>query len=175
MSASVRISRKAAQRILTELEKAATLAWIYVRDVEELRAALRPSPKLRASKRAKVARKTANRKTKAEQTKEIREAIWVRSGGSCEAACGFWVTWNAGVMDHWHGRGKEKQSVENCWFICNGCDHAKTHNRPSAAAWLEKWRAHCIRNDLRSEAIRAGREIDSLADITEASRLTGFR
>ena len=39
-------------------------------------------------------------------------------------------------MDHFFGRAKQPESVENCWFICLTCHDNKTNNRPDARTWL---------------------------------------
>ena len=39
-------------------------------------------------------------------------------------------------MDHFFGRAKQPESVENCWAPCLECHKAKTANRPDARTWL---------------------------------------
>ncbi len=92
-----------------------------------------PKPKRRRT--AKPSRK--------EKIGAIREAVWLRSGGCCEAyrmADGGWVRCLQGgvVLDHWLGgigRRTQMESVETCWLLCSICNFDRTHNRPSAAWW----------------------------------------
>lgn len=86
-------------------------------------------------------------------TKKIRAAVCRRAEGSCEH-CGVWVGLNGelgGELDHAGGRGKgrEKESAENCWLLCGGprfpegCHFRKTNNKPDAAYWLTSFIRHC--------------------------------
>lgn len=69
-------------------------------------------------------------------TKRLRAAIFARARGRCEAGCGRFITPESGHMDHFFGRAKQPESVENCWALCLACDEAKTVNSPNARTWL---------------------------------------
>ena len=47
-------------------------------------------------------------------------------------------------LDHFWGRAKVKESLENCWILCAWCDHDKTTNHPSNTDWCDRFRKHCI-------------------------------
>lgn len=95
------------------------------------------------------------------QTREIREAVFARAGDSCEA-CGAWVTEETGHLDHFFSRGKEPQTVANCWFLCRECDAQKTASNPSAAWWLRTFSMHCDFHDLPAEAEKAAAKLEVL-------------
>jgi hypothetical protein len=40
-------------------------------------------------------------------------------------------------LHHALGRVRAKQALENCLWLCRSCHDAITHNRPSAAYWLD--------------------------------------
>ena len=92
------------------------------------------------------------------QTREIREAVFERAGGLCEA-CEFSRSLS---MDHYFGRGKEPQSVANCWALCLKCDREKTENKPSASYWLANFIAHCEKHGYVAEAEKAAAKLEVL-------------
>lgn len=92
------------------------------------------------------------------QTREIREAVFERADGICEGCHDE----NAHAMDHHFGRGKEPQSVANCWALCAECDFRKTNNTPSAAWWLETFIAHCEKHGYVAEAEKAAAKLEVL-------------
>ncbi len=78
-------------------------------------------------------------------TKKLRALVFARAKGLCECGCGR-VLGESGHLDHAFGRAKVAQAVENCWALALKCDDAKTSNRPSAAFWWKRFRAHCERH-----------------------------
>jgi hypothetical protein len=71
-------------------------------------------------------------------------------------------------LDHFFGRGKAKQSAENCWALCRKCHHYKTENRPSAARWLEDFLQHCLRYGYAAEAERARARLEGICAVRKA-------
>jgi hypothetical protein len=120
-----------------------------------LQSALAPRPKSSAVKRTE-----ARKKSKREETAAIREAVFARAGGRCEMhdqtglRCGL----PAEEMDHFFGRGRAKQTVQNCWALCCGDHRNKTLNRPGGAYWFERFAEHARRHGYLAEAARADRE-----------------
>lgn len=147
MSASVRLSRKAAQEILRAAPNMAVgdLGRAY----SELQRALAPKPK--SSQVRKTERK---RRAKREETRDIYEQVAERAGGRCEACRLMFTLLNPGELDHFRSR-RHGQSVESCWLIHGGCHRQKTNNVPSAEFWLRAFIAHCERHGYRAEASRA--------------------
>lgn len=170
---SVRISAKSARALLDFFHEDNAPPPYLVPLISGLHAALRPSPNLRASKRARAGTKKEKSALKRVATSDIRSEVIRRAGGECEACGEGFGNWNLDQLDHFWGRGKVPQSAENCWLIHQSCHRQKTDNHPSRALWLERFRAHAIRNGFMREAAKAGREIDSIADIAEAAALTG--
>lgn len=93
-------------------------------------------------------------------TKKLRAEVCARADGYCEH-CGVWVGLNgeSGELDHQQGRGKgrEKESVANCWLLCgaphylNGCHFKRTNNKPDAAYWWAAIVAHLKKHKLPTE------------------------
>jgi hypothetical protein len=77
-------------------------------------------------------------------TKRVRAAVFARADGACEA-CGKFVSPETGHLDHFFGRAKAVESLENCWALCVPCDDAKTRNAPTAAIWLAAFINHADR------------------------------
>lgn len=137
---SVTLSAKSARFVLDFIESKpvlieglpASLRQHFTDLTAALRASLAQKPK--TSARKKTERK---RRTKKEETAAIREAVFARAGGRCEACSLPFGDLDPGELDHFFGRGKEPQSVENCWALCHTCHRLKTDNRPDAAHWIE--------------------------------------
>lgn len=87
-------------------------------------------------------------------TKKLRTAVFRRASEACEG-CGRHITEETGHLDHFFGRAKAEESLENCWALCLACDDAKTVNRPSAAHWLERFITHADRYAYEAAAERA--------------------
>lgn len=73
--------------------------------------------------------------------KQVRQAVVERSGGFCEC-CSRYIG-DEGHADHFFGRAKAVESVETVWLLCPPCDDDKTHNRPNAARWVERFMTFC--------------------------------
>ena len=92
-------------------------------------------------------------------TADVVAAVLGRADGVCECGCGR-IAIFSGELDHrWGGVGRrrEAQSVETCWILRRKCHFEKTANFPSAAAWQERWAAHCKKYGYTAErpALRA--------------------
>ena len=93
----------------------------------ELERALSKRPPRRSKKTAKERKATSS----------IRTEVFKRAGGCCECGCGrSFSDFDPGQLDHFLGRGKAPQSVENCWALMKACHLSKTRNSPTAAYWL---------------------------------------
>lgn len=104
----------------------------------------------------------------------VRAEVVARSEGECEA-CGRWVG-DEGHADHFFGRGRVKESVSNCWFLCPPCDAKKTNNEPSASEWLSTFMAHCESHGYTAEYDRAQKRLVFCLDREEATaRLKKWR
>jgi hypothetical protein len=117
--------------------------------------ATRPRPALRAAKQ----RREVKKKTKREETSELRAIVAKRAEGACEH-CGIHL--GPFELDHMWGRGKEKQTFENCWLLCRSCHHAKTNSIPERAYWLEKFVIHCLKHGFSADGKRAADGLEAL-------------
>lgn len=115
---------------------------------------------------SKKAAKRAKKKTKAEETRDIRAAVFARAGGKCEV-CGCF---DASSMDHFWGRGKAQQSVENCWALCLVCDRNKTLNHAGSDWWLSTFRNHCETHGYADQALKASRRLNFVTTRKELGR-----
>ncbi len=174
MSASVRISRKTATHLLELMVAAYPQARLWA--VDDLRAALRVSPKKAAAKKAKRTKVGKTKAEKRDETAAIREAVMARAGGRCECGCGrhFEGAWaQRAELDHFWGRGKAPQSADNCWALSVVCHSAKTNGVPNRGFWLQLYRAHANDHQLDAEAAKATRLIAALELQAEAARVSG--
>lgn len=73
---------------------------------------------------------------------EVRAAVITRANGKCEH-CGKPLN-GRGELDHFFGRAKAPETLENCWFLALDCGRAKTDNRPDAASWLLAFMRHAL-------------------------------
>lgn len=85
--------------------------------------------------------------------KQVRAAVVTRAGGFCEACCRY--VGDEGHADHFFGRAKAEESAATVWLLCLQCDDAKTHNRPSAAVWLERFTLHASLHGYKEATERA--------------------
>ena len=161
MTASVRISRRAAQTIRDHLGldlTAGELDSASLRAFDELGRALRPSPKKRLAKAKNRKEKLSDRRAHNAETAEIRAAVVERcrtNDGLCECGCGRQVLFGAedvGHLDHVEGRVRIPQSVESTWLLHYVCDARRTVNDGGAESWLQKFLNHCQRNGLTGRA-----------------------
>jgi hypothetical protein len=81
---------------------------------------------------------------------ELRHDAITRSGGRCEnPICEKRLVYRGCVFDHWlggSGRRDQAESLQTVWVLCLECNHARTHNAPSAAYWNARFKAHCDRH-----------------------------
>ena len=152
------LSRRSAEALLAYLpaylpKDASRLAGPLARAIAELEAALRkrkPSP----SRKAKAAKRSRAMVT----PESLRRQLGHRANLVCECGCGRHFN-GTQTVDHFFGRARA-ESLETCWLIRSDCHQDKSENRPSAAYWLERFRAHAIRHSYWAEAARAGRRLD---------------
>lgn len=85
--------------------------------------------------------------------KALRAAVFARAGGFCES-CGI-AHGESGHLDHFFGRAKAPETIENCWALCLKCDHEKTTNDPSSAAWCDRFYLHAVKHGYHEAAERA--------------------
>lgn len=150
---TVRISRRAAQALLEVGREQFTMHGPFHLAIQELESALKPKTKKAWAtlKRDKLAKKA----TRKEETSTIRAAVMSRANGRCEA-CGLEQTFGTDLqMDHFWGRGKARQTVENCWAIGRYCHSQKTDNHPSAEHWLHRFAEHARKHHYWKEVTRA--------------------
>lgn len=173
MGRSVRISEEAARAVLVLLDGAGIRTGEWVSALRGALARLDRVPKappksrrprsvsfnaamadLRAQKVGVFASRKPSKEEKSDETSAIRQACLQRAEGKCECGCDApAIDWDRSYsfpeakaeLDHFFGRGKAKQSVETCWILRANCHREKTNNRPDAAAWLERFIAHCAR------------------------------
>ncbi len=75
-----------------------------------------------------------------------------RAGGVCECGCAKRIDEQRDHLDHFFGRAKAPETVENCWALSVECDQARTLNQPDAATWLRKFLRHACRHFTRAWA-----------------------
>jgi hypothetical protein len=166
---SVRISLKTARRLMELINRDSVPAGSSFEAINGLRRAMEPKRSIKASR----VRKTAKRATKKEETAAVRDLVMERADGFCEACeINFDPDLRPGELDHFWGRGKEKQTAENCWALCRGCHRAKTDNVPSRSYWLAQFGNHCAVKGYDRQCARANREIEAAFDIAAAASLS---
>ena len=156
MSASVRLSLKAARQLATGYPATTETS-------RELEAAIAKAERSTATRKRLTKPKQAKRAEKRKETSAIYAAVERRAEGKCEA-CGSAfgprdILATRPEMDHFLGRGRAAQSERNCWLLCGRCHWNKTRNSPSRADWLEVFAQHCSRNELGPEFLAAKREL----------------
>ena len=92
----------------------------------------------------------------------VRAQVFARAEGLCECGCGEPLG-DSGHLDHFFGRAKAPENERTCWALHWRCDHLKTTNTPSAAAWLRKFIAHCLKHRYELEAQAADVKLFVLA------------
>ena len=85
--------------------------------------------------------------------RSVRAAVMERAGGFCESC--FRFVGEDGHADHFFGRAKAEETEPNVWCLCLSCDDDKTHNRPSAAVWMERFTLHASLHGHKEAAERA--------------------
>lgn len=131
---------------------------------ETLRAALKPKPISSARRKTK-----ARRESKREETARIRRAVFARDDYRC-VHCGCIDCEAAPLqLDHFFGRGKEPQTVRNCWTLCAVHHRHKTDGVPTASFWLEAFAIHAECHGYRAEAAKARSRLEALT-LVEAAK-----
>jgi hypothetical protein len=74
--------------------------------------------------------------------KQVRADVFERAAGKCEAGS---CDRTPEELDHFFGRAKADETVENCWAICREHHREKTDNFPSRAYWLARFGLHSKR------------------------------
>lgn len=123
--------------------------------------ALKPKRSLAPAKKRREAKKKAHR----EETGAIRAAVVKRADNTCEACRSQFRAFDYFAMDHFFGgsgRRRAMQRPETCWLLCRDCNHLKTFNDPSAAAWIERFITHAERHGYTREAEMASARLDAL-------------
>lgn len=156
MSASVRISRRAALAILEALRPADLIVPSEIIEATRARAELEKALQPKRSVLARRKRTRAKKDEKNAETAAIRAHVMLRAGGKCECGCGSAITGATAHMDHFFSR-RERQTVRNCWALHSCCDAAKTLNTPNRGVWLQKFIGHCVVHgyDVEAEMARA--------------------
>jgi hypothetical protein len=128
------------KRILMEMREhfSGNARWVECppgerRWLEAIDLALKPRRSLKPARQ----RRAEKKKTKKEETAEIRAAVFERAKGLCEM-CGTFAT----DLEHAFGRVRVPQKVSNCLAICRPCHRARTNNQPSAEHWWKRYAAH---------------------------------
>lgn len=163
----VRISHKHAKAIhlyLCSQGMAGTSAAV------ELEAALTPSPKRQAVRKANRVAKESKRRTKRDETGGIYDAVSLRADDKCETCALPFTISDPPEMDHALGRGKVRQAVSNCWLIHRSCHRSKHAARPSRRAWLERMRDHFFRHGFLAEAAVVEDEMYAASMISRIER-----
>lgn len=128
-----------------------------------------PKP-MRREREANEAREKASKRL---ETGRIYRAVEKRAGGRCECGCGTPFASegeNAPQMDHFWGRGKVPQTVENCWMLT--ARHHAEKGGPGRLAWLGKFKTHADGHRYFAESAKAAREIESELLILQAAATT---
>lgn len=160
VSASVRISLKTARALLSHLD---TKPWGIPESCgEEIRREIAALARKSLKKSPARKEKRAKRETKKDETTALREMLLRRAGGQCESCCGGFTPADDAEMDHFWGRGKQRQSKANCWLIHRSCHRAKTDNRPDVGWWLVSFRAHACSHGYSREVDAVDRRLESL-------------
>jgi hypothetical protein len=124
--------------------------------------AARRSRSARTSTKRKPGREAreVKRKSKAERRREVYAAVDKRSCGRCEVVGPVVACANdAEEHDHFWGRGKAPETVENVWHVCKFHHDNKSAWDPSRAIWIERFRRHCEIHRYRAEAAKCDRAL----------------
>ena len=84
-----------------------------------------------------------------EQTSAVYLAVEARAQGHCEACGAKFSHALRPKMDHWlggSGRRKPEERVDTCWMLDELCERSRTHNRPTAAFWNQRFEIHCLKH-----------------------------
>lgn len=101
------------------------------------RRALAPRPKKPSVKAREGKRRGGNTETRA-----IYGVVAKRANGRCENCGDPFRPGNPPELDHMLGRGRARQSAENCWLIHLTCHRAKHAGMPSPSWWFARMARH---------------------------------
>jgi hypothetical protein len=138
------------------------------------------SAKRRAAIRRRQGLKRIARLEKNGETAALRQLVFQRAGGRCEARLENVIVHGVNVpcgkpassMDHFFGRGHVKQALSNCWALCKECDVAKTEGKPSRTWWLHSFLHHARLHAYLFEFGEVLKELEAEALIVRASAMT---
>lgn len=173
--ARISITRNAAldlADIVKEQARRNGLSPVRVRSLQELERALDKarSPKRKAVRASRVRAKISKKATKRIETSAIWTALMARADGKCEACTDGFSIHEPATLDHFWGRAKAKQSVQNCWLLHGAsCHRKKTDSIPSRETWLADFGAHCEFHGYGSEVAKVA---NALAFVRTKSRLS---
>lgn len=161
MSASVRISARAARALHARLKAEGATDVDERRAFVELEMALRAKPKKALPFPTRKQERAKRKATKKGRRQEIRVEIEARANGCCEA-CGISERFVGPLeWDHFHGRVRVPESVQTGWFLCHPCHANKTKNHPARTDWLGTFAGHCERHGYVHEARRANELLEA--------------
>jgi len=180
------LSRRALQELRDFVEHVRRDAFseIWRRDAERMLPlvdrALAGSRSARMSRQRTAVKREAKKTDRRTGVQTIRPRVEARAAGACECGCGgpldtgYWANkaewdefWGRGRIDDPKGLAKPERvppTFENTWMLRRECHDAKTNERPSRRAWLERFRGHCIRHGYMGDAAKAGYELGKLDD-----------
>jgi hypothetical protein len=155
----VSISAKTARALLC-VAKDSAFTSDNMRAINELERALTPKRSVIASKKRRETKKA----TKREEASAIREAVFARANGWCECGCAgvAFSDFDPGELDHFWGRGKERQTVENCWALVRMHHCSKTDGFPGRADWLKAFAGHCAKHGYYKDMAKARNQLAAL-------------
>lgn len=91
-------------------------------------------------------------------TPELYQQVMARARGLCECGCKRHL--RAREVDHFFGRAKAEETLDNVWALHPDCHFEKTNNVPHRRHWLLKFIAHCGRHGYAQAAIRAQSKLE---------------
>ena len=148
MAPRVSISLKTARKALDNLDPRGPESVEIQRAISAAERKRSTLSKLRKPKKEK-------RQKRSEETSILRDAVWARCNGFCEHCDRPFTDADPAEMDHFWGRGKAPQSLQNTWMLHSTCHRAKTRNFPSAVEWVGWFASHCHRYDYSAEESKA--------------------
>lgn len=89
---------------------------------------------------------------------EVHRQVLIRCRGLCECGCGRKLP--PGELDHFFGRAKAEETVENVWALSVQCHFEKTRNHPTASTWFLRFIKHCGKYSYAEAALRAEARLD---------------
>lgn len=177
VTVKLRVARDEAGALLADEMPSMEAGSIWMRFRASLESALRPRrrtphPATSLGREDAKSRRTSKR----EETSAIWEGCWQRCGGKCECGCGQTLaprglsgfTNSKPTLDHFFGKARVKQAVQNCWMLRWDCHlEGKTQNKDGARIWHEKFITHCERYSYAAEAERARKRLEGIISVRE--------